>query len=662
MAPPNAGSDEEGEIHAVPEPERQDRHRARDDDRDRKRRRDDSRDRGRDDRDSRRPRDSGRERSRDRDHHRDRDRNRDMDHRAGRDRRDGRDRDRMGGGAHMDRLDRDRDHRDRERDGKRRAEREREDKTRAEREKAEKERQVKIAAEEEEAYRARVEAALKDAAPGLLESEEDEEDEEQREKRLAEERRKRREAIVAKHKNGAPAENGASAENGAPAEKDAPVPAQLSVPEQPSVPAQPSVAPAPTEAASLDDAPDMFADDVFDDEAEERAAARVDRTADAGQTGAADMTAGLSDNWDDAEGYYRARMGEVLDGRYQVMESHGRGVFSTVVKAKDLQSVVPINTDANPQTQNQNVGAGEYSEVALKVIRANETMYKAAQLEITVCKKLMDADPENKRHCVGFLRSFEFRDHVFMVFESMHMNLREVIKKYGRDVGLNVHGVRSFATQMLISLRHLKNCGVVHADIKPDNILVNGSHNVIKICDFGSAMFDGDNEITPYLQSRFYRAPEVILGLPYSHPMDLWSIGCCLYELYMGKIAFQGRSNNEMMKKFIEAKGPVPRKLLRRAVFRDNHYNHEGVFSVVEDDPVTRQAIRRLIRDAKPVKELSAVLAAHDKNLGEAERRKVSQLADLLDKIFTFDPEKRITVTNALTHPFIKEGIAAPLP
>jgi serine/threonine-protein kinase PRP4 len=374
------------------------------------------------------------------------------------------------------------------------------------------------------------------------------------------------------------------------------------------------------------------------------------------------MTAGLSDNWDDAEGYYRARMGEVLDGRYQVMESHGRGVFSTVVKAKDLQSVVSLNTDADPQTQTQNVGAGEYSEVALKVIRANETMYKAAQLEITVCKKLMDADPENKRHCVRFLRSFEFRDHVFMVFESMHMNLREVIKKYGRDVGLNVHGVRSFATQMLISLRHLKNCGVVHADIKPDNILVNGSHNVIKICDFGSAMFDGDNEITPYLQSRFYRAPEVILGLPYSHPMDLWSIGCCLYELYMGKIAFQGRSNNEMMKKFIEAKGPVPRKLLRRAVFRDNHYNHEGVFSVVEDDPVTRQAIRRLIRDAKPVKELSAVLAAHDKNLGEAERRKVSQLADLLDKIFTFDPEKRITVTNALTHPFIKEGIAAPLP
>ena len=345
-------------------------------------------------------------------------------------------------------------------------------------------------------------------------------------------------------------------------------------------------------------------------------------------------------------------MGEVLDGRYRVTEGSGRGVFSTVVKATDTQ--------ASEDDDGAVAGEGAFSEVAIKVIRANETMYKAAQLEITVLKKLMGADPENKRHCVRFLRSFEYRDHVFMVFESMHMNLREVLKKYGRGVGINVHGVRSYATQMLIALRHLQNCGVVHADIKPDNILVNKAHNVIKICDFGSAMFDGDNEITPYLQSRFYRAPEVILGLAYSHPMDLWSIGCCLYELYTGSIAFQGRSNNEMMKLFIEMKGPVPRKLLRKAAFRENHYDHEGVFSLIEDDPVTHRQIRRLIRDAKPTRDLAARLAAHDKNLADAERRKVSQLADLLDKMFNFDPEKRITVSQALAHPFIKDPTAAP--
>ena len=391
----------------------------------------------------------------------------------------------------MDELDRERGDRDRERDGKRRAEREREDKERAEREKVEKERQAKIAAEEEARYRARVEAALKETAPGLLESEEEDEDEEERERRLAEERRKRREAIAAKHRATEP-----------PVGDDAPPPSPPR-PAKPPVPSatapdRPERSPHPA-AASVDDAPDMFADDMFDDEAEERAAHRRDRTAEVAQTGAADMTAGLSDNWDDADGYYRARMGEVLDGRYQVMESHGRGVFSTVVKAKDLaqkadvQPQPPHPADVSHPTH---VGEGEYSEVALKVIRANETMYKAAQLEITVLKKLMDADPENKRHCVRFLRSFEFRDHVFMVFESMHMNLREVIQEVRPRCRSERARRPVVATQMLIALRHLKNCGVVHADIKPDNILVNKSHNVIKICDFGSAMFDGDNEIT----------------------------------------------------------------------------------------------------------------------------------------------------------------------
>ena len=68
-----------------------------------------------------------------------------------------------------------------------------------------------------------------------------------------------------------------------------------------------------------------------------------------------------------------------------------------------------------------------------------------------------------------------------------------------------------------------------------------------QVCDFGSAMFAGQNEITPYLVSRFYRPPEVVLGLEYSFPMDLWAIGCCLFELFTGKMAFPGKSNNEMV-------------------------------------------------------------------------------------------------------------------
>ena len=480
--------------------------------------------------------------------------------------------------------------------------------------------------EEERAYQARVTAAM--------EAMEDEEQEGEgvRAARLAEERRKRREAIMAKHAVAAP-----NASNAATLVVRPTVPVTAT----PPVPTEPVAAKPKPKPAS-----DMFAAEDDEDEAEERERAHVSRLAASGAKGsAADMSRGLVDNWDDADGYYRARVGEVLDDRYVVSDTHGRGVFSTVVKARDTLAVADASASAS----------GAFGDVAVKVIRANDTMYKAAQLEITILKKLMAVDPDDKRHVVRFLRSFEFRDHVFMVFESMHANLREVLKKYGRDVGINIRAVRSYATQLLIALRHFHDCGVVHADIKPDNILVNQSNNRVKVCDFGSALFDGNNEITPYLQSRFYRAPEVILGLKYSFPLDMWSVGCCLYELYTGAMAFPGRSNNHMMRLFIEMKGPLPRKLLRKAAFREHHYDADWNFSAAEQDPVTKREIRRTIRDARPLRDLAARVNAHARNddsLTGEERKLVAQFVDLLDKMFAYDPEKRIAPAAALAHPF----------
>jgi serine/threonine-protein kinase PRP4 len=107
-------------------------------------------------------------------------------------------------------------------------------------------------------------------------------------------------------------------------------------------------------------------------------------------------------------------------------------------------------------------------------------------------------------------------DHM-QVFEPMEMNLRELTRKVGVGRGIKIDAVAQLALQMLIALRHLQTTGVLHADIKPDNILINHRMNKIKLCDLGSALFSGSsaNEPTPYLVSRFYRAPEVILGLPY---------------------------------------------------------------------------------------------------------------------------------------------------
>lgn len=344
-------------------------------------------------------------------------------------------------------------------------------------------------------------------------------------------------------------------------------------------------------------------------------------------------TSGLTDNWDDGDGYYCYRIGEVLDFRYEVAASHGRGVFSTVVRARDLKA-----------------SHGETEEVAIKIIRNNELMFKSGQQEHVILKKLAGADPENRRHCVRFLSSFEYRNHLCLVFESLHMNLREVLKKFGRNIGINLNAVRAYAKQLFIALKHLRNCGVLHCDIKPDNMLVNEAKNVLKLCDFGSAMFAGENEITPYLVSRFYRAPEIILGLPYDHALDMWSVGCCLYELYTGKVLFPGPTNNDMLRLQMELKGPFPKKMLKKAGFVFKHFDQDYNFCAVEEDPVTKMTVKRVLVNVKP-KDIGSLITG----LGTAEEdpKMLGNFKDLLEKIFILDPDKRLTVSQALNHPFI---------
>ncbi|XP_052012203.1 serine/threonine-protein kinase PRP4 homolog isoform X2 [Apodemus sylvaticus] len=204
----------------------------------------------------------------------------------------------------------------------------------------------------------------------------------------------------------------------------------------------------------------------------------------------------LRDNWTDAEGYYRVNIGEVLDKRYNVYGYTGQGVFSNVVRARD-------NARAN-------------QEVAVKIIRNNELMQKTGLKELEFLKKLNDADPDDKFHCLRLFRHFYHKQHLCLVFEPLSMNLREVLKKYGKDVGLHIKAVRSYSQQLFLALKLLKRCNILHADIKPDNILVNESKTILKLCDFGSASHVADNDITPYLVSRFYRAPEITAARAHS--------------------------------------------------------------------------------------------------------------------------------------------------
>nr|XP_046213724.1 serine/threonine-protein kinase PRP4 homolog [Oncorhynchus gorbuscha] len=344
----------------------------------------------------------------------------------------------------------------------------------------------------------------------------------------------------------------------------------------------------------------------------------------------------LRDNWTDAEGYYRLNIGEKLDKRYSVYGYTGQGVFSNVIRARDV--------------------ARASQEVAIKIIRNNELMQKTGLKELEFLKKLNDADPDDKFHCLRLFRHFYHKQHLCLVFEPLSMNLREVLKKYGKDVGLHIKAVRSYSQQLFLALKLLKRCNILHADIKPDNILVNESKTILKLCDFGSASHVAENDITPYLVSRFYRAPEIIIGKLYDHGIDMWSVGCTLYELYTGKILFPGKTNNHMIKLAMDLKGKMPNKMIRKGVFKDQHFDQNLNFLYTEVDRVTEREKVTVMSTINPTKELLADMVGCQR-LPEDQRKKVAQLKDLLDLTLMLDPAKRISINQALQHPYIQEKI-----
>ncbi|KAE8348164.1 kinase-like domain-containing protein [Aspergillus coremiiformis] len=341
----------------------------------------------------------------------------------------------------------------------------------------------------------------------------------------------------------------------------------------------------------------------------------------------------MMDNWDDPEGYYNVRLGELINGRYHVQQNLGKGMFSSVVRATDSKT-------------------GKL--VAVKIIRQNDTMKKAGMKEIGILEQLHEADPDDKKHVIKFKRHFDHKGHLCMVFENLSMNLREVLKKFGRDVGLNLRAIRAYAQQIFLGLSLLRKCNILHADLKPDNLLVNEQRNVLKVCDLGSASPATENEITPYLVSRFYRAPEIILGIPYDHAIDVWSIGCTLFELYTGKILFTGRNNNQMLRSVMECRGKYPPKLLRRGSLAHVHFDNMGNFHSTEEDKITGRLVTRVVDFKKPTRDLKTrLMGKGTRGMTDNEAKELTLFVDLLDRCLSLNPEKRCTPAEALKHPFI---------
>nr|KAF6289885.1 dual specificity tyrosine phosphorylation regulated kinase 1B [Pipistrellus kuhlii] len=253
----------------------------------------------------------------------------------------------------------------------------------------------------------------------------------------------------------------------------------------------------------------------------------------------------LNHGYDDDNHDYIVRSGERWLERYEIDSLIGKGSFGQVVKAYDHQT---------------------QELVAIKIIKNKKAFLNQAQIELRLLELMNQHDTEMKYYIVHLKRHFMFRNHLCLVFELLSYNLYDLLRNtHFRGVSLNL--TRKLAQQLCTALLFLATpeLSIIHCDLKPENILLcNPKRSAIKIVDFGSSCQLGQR-IYQYIQSRFYRSPEVLLGTPYDLAIDMWSLGCILVEMHTGEPLFSGSNEVDQMNRIVEVLGIPPAPMLDQA-------------------------------------------------------------------------------------------------
>ncbi|XP_061124503.1 dual specificity tyrosine-phosphorylation-regulated kinase 2 isoform X1 [Syngnathus typhle] len=340
--------------------------------------------------------------------------------------------------------------------------------------------------------------------------------------------------------------------------------------------------------------------------------------------------------YDDEQGSYIQIPHDQIAYRYEVLKVIGKGSFGQVVKAFDHKT---------------------QTHVALKMVRNEKRFHRQAAEEIRILEHLRKQDKDSGMNVIHMLENFTFRNHICMTFELLSMNLYELIKK-NKFQGFSLPLVRKFAHSILQCLDSLHKNRIIHCDLKPENILLKQQgRSGIKVIDFGSSCYEHQRVYT-YIQSRFYRAPEVILGSRYGMPIDMWSLGCILAELLTGCPLLPGEDEGDQLACIIELLGMPGQKLLDASKRAKNFVSSKGYprYCAVSALPDGTAALnggrsrRGKLRGPPRSKDWSVALKGCDDAL----------FLDFLKQCLEWDPAVRMTPSQALRHPWLRRRLPKP--
>ncbi|XP_024976382.1 serine/threonine-protein kinase AFC2-like isoform X1 [Cynara cardunculus var. scolymus] len=345
---------------------------------------------------------------------------------------------------------------------------------------------------------------------------------------------------------------------------------------------------------------------------------------------------------DDKDGHYVFAVGDNLTSRYKIHGKMGEGTFGQVLECWDKE---------------------REEMVAVKIVRGIKKYREAAMIEIDVLQQLGKHDKGGNR-CVQIRNWFDYRNHICIVFEKLGPSLYDFLRKNNyRSFPIDL--VREIGRQLLECIAFMHDLRLIHTDLKPENILLvspeyvkvldyKGSSrspkdssyskrvpksSAIKVIDFGSTTYDRHGQ-SYVVSTRHYRAPEVILGLGWSYPCDIWSVGCILVELCSGEALFQTHENLEHLAMMEMVLGALPQHMLKKADRHADKYIRKGRLDWPEG-ATSRGSVEAVLK----LPRLQNLIMQHvDHSAGD--------LIHLLQGLLRYDPLDRLTARESLRHPF----------
>ena len=336
--------------------------------------------------------------------------------------------------------------------------------------------------------------------------------------------------------------------------------------------------------------------------------------------------------------------GVIVAGRYRIGAALGSAAFSKAVQAFDLEM------GGRP--------------VALKIIKNDKDFLDQSLDEIRTLMHLGDQVADLSKFRVLKLYDFFYsKEHLILVTELLKENLYEyqklTLRANPEKPYFTLGRVQSVASQVVTALSFVHGRGIIHCDLKPENILFEAYEECrVKVIDFGSAAFQGD-KISSYIQSRCYRAPEVVLGLPYTEKIDIWSLGCVLAEIWTGYVLFQNESVQGMLARMVGIIGEFPSWMIKEGRTVSSFFTDSGdIFKPFHGhssngNSTTDQSERSpSLSPCTPI----TILVPKKTSLFQRLRTSDSDFLNFICQCLQIDGRLRPSAEELLSHPFLMKG------